>query len=64
MGWLPDWPPMRPLLLDDAVIWQGRSYVVKGIDPMNVPDRTASLEDIQTDQRVRVPVDEIAPPIN
>jgi hypothetical protein len=43
------------------VIYRGRRYVVCGWDPMSVPDPRVQLEDIETQQQVRVPLDEVEP---
>jgi hypothetical protein len=46
----------------DLVIWQGRTYRLRGFDPMSVPDRSVYLEDEETGARFSVPVAEVAPP--
>jgi hypothetical protein len=51
------------MLIGDKVIWCGRVYVLKGLDPMSVPGRLAELEDVDTGERVRVPVDELIPSV-
>lgn len=47
--------------IGDQVIYDGRRYVLCGLDPMGVPDRRADLEDAETGERVRVPVAELRP---
>jgi hypothetical protein len=42
--------------IGDHVIYDGRLYVVRGLDPMGVPGRRADLEDAETGEPVRVPV--------
>jgi hypothetical protein len=42
--------------LGDLITWQGRLYVLRGLDPMGLPDRCAELEDTETGELVRVPV--------
>jgi hypothetical protein len=41
------------------VTYDGRLYVVVGLDPMGVPGRRADLEDAETGERRRVPVAEL-----
>ena len=47
---------MRRMRIGDNVIYDGRLYVVRGLDPMGVPERRADLEDVATGERVRVPL--------
>ena len=47
--------------IGDPVTYQGRRYVLRGLDPMGVPDRRADLEDPKTGERIRVPVSELTP---
>jgi len=47
--------------IGEIIIWQGRRYVVCGVDPMGVPERRADLEDQETGERVRAPVSELRP---
>ena len=47
--------------LGDQVTYQGRRYVVRGLDPMGVPDRRVDLEDLETGEVLRVPISELAP---
>ena len=47
--------------IGDLVIYLGQTYVLRGLDPMSVPDRQAVLEDPQTGERSRAPYDELAP---
>jgi hypothetical protein len=49
------------LRIGDHVAYDGRVYVVLGLDPMGVPGRRADLEDVETGERVRVPVSELVP---
>ena len=50
--------------IGDPVIWQGRAFFLRGLDPMGVPERRAELEDAVTGERIRVPLSEVedAPP--
>jgi hypothetical protein len=45
--------------IGDPVTYQGRRYVLLGLDPMGIPDRLADLEDIETGEVIRVPVSEL-----
>ena len=47
--------------IGDQVIYKGRCYVLRGLDPMGVPDRRADLEDVEKGRRIRVPVAELEP---
>jgi len=47
------------MAIGDLVLYQGRRYVLLGIDPMSVTDRRAELRDPESGDRVRVPVDEL-----
>ena len=47
--------------IGDPVTYQGRRYVLRGLDPMGVPDRNADLEDVETGERIRVPVADLEP---
>ena len=45
------------MAIGDHVLYNGRRYLLIGIDPMSVTDRRAELEDLETCERVRVPLD-------
>jgi hypothetical protein len=47
--------------IGDPVTYRGKRYVLRGLDPMGVPDRNADLEDPETGERIRVPVAELQP---
>ena len=47
--------------IGDLVIYLGQTYVLRGLDPMSVPDRQAVLEDPQTGERRNAPYDEVTP---
>jgi hypothetical protein len=47
--------------IGDLVTWNGRRYVVRGVDPMGLSERRADLEDPETGELVRVPVGEVEP---
>jgi hypothetical protein len=45
--------------IGDAVIYRGRSCVLRGLDPMSVDDRRAQLEDAETRERFWVALNEV-----
>jgi hypothetical protein len=45
--------------IGDLVIFRGRLFVLRGLDPMSVPERHAHLEDLQTAERFRVLLDDV-----
>ena len=45
--------------IGDLVTYHGTQYVLRGLDPMSVPDRLAELEDPATGERVRVPLSDV-----
>ncbi|MGH3072520.1 MAG: hypothetical protein ACRDNB_09680 [Gaiellaceae bacterium] len=45
--------------IGELVTYAGRRYVVRGLDPMGVPDRRADLEDVETGARLRVRIAEL-----
>ena len=47
--------------IGDLVLYHGRAYYLRGLDPMSVPDRQAFIEDAATGESLAVPVDEIEP---
>ncbi|MDX6438948.1 MAG: hypothetical protein QOF45_1531 [Gaiellaceae bacterium] len=47
--------------IGDSVTYQGRRYVLRGLDPMGIPDRCADIEDVETSEVIRVPVSELVP---
>ena len=49
------------MAIGDLVLYSGRRYKLLGIDPMGVTDRRADLEDLETGERVRAPLDEVEP---
>ncbi len=42
------------------ILWRGRTYVLVGVDPMNVPQRRAYLRDPETAESLEAPFDEIS----
>ena len=48
--------------IGDLVLYDGKLYVLRGVEPMSVDQRKADLEDPDTGKRVRAPWDEIEEP--
>jgi hypothetical protein len=46
--------------LGDFVAWRGRLCVLRGIDPMSVPERRAELEECASGERRRAPLAELS----
>jgi hypothetical protein len=51
---------LADMRIGDLVAYAGRQYVVRGLDPMGVPERRADLEDAETGEIVRVPIAALA----
>jgi hypothetical protein len=47
--------------IGDLVIWRGRTYRLRGFDPMSMVERKAYLEDPESGERVVVPAWEVGP---
>jgi hypothetical protein len=47
--------------IGDLVLHLGRTYYLRGIDPMSVPNRQAFLEDALSGEESTAPVEEIEP---
>jgi hypothetical protein len=47
--------------IGELVTYQGRTYVLRGLEPMSVPDRRAELEDPETGAHLTVPFAEVSP---
>jgi len=45
--------------IGDFVTYEGREFVLRGLDPMSVDDRRAELEDLRTGERIWVPLTEL-----
>ena len=45
--------------IGEIVLYEGRQYYLRGLDPMGVPERQAFLEDASTGEARTVPVDEL-----
>ena len=44
--------------IGDLLDYEGNQYVVRGLDPMGVPERRVDLEHVETGERIRVPITE------
>jgi hypothetical protein len=42
--------------IGDLLDYEGKRYIVRGLDPMGVPGRRADLEDAETGEQIRVPI--------
>jgi hypothetical protein len=47
--------------IGDLVTYQGRAYVLRGLEPMSVPNRRAELEDPESGELILVPLAEVSP---
>lgn len=47
--------------IGSLVSYRGRTYTLRGLDPMGVAERRADLEDTETGERLQVPVAEVQP---
>ena len=48
-----------PMKIGDLVTYQGSVYVLRGLEPMSVPDRQAELEDPTSGDSLSVPFEEV-----
>ena len=46
--------------IGDLVIYQGRAYVLRGLEPMSVPNRRVELEDPESGEVIVVPLTEVS----
>jgi len=49
--------------LGDLVIWSGRRWIVRGVDPVSVTGRTVTLEDPESGRCVTAPLEDVAAPL-
>ena len=47
--------------IGDLVTYNGKSYVLRGLEPMSVPDRKAEIEDPESGEVQSVPVALLTP---
>ncbi len=45
--------------IGDVLIHRGRAVVLLSLEPMSVPDRLATVRDVEAGDVLRVPVDEL-----
>ena len=50
---------LRLMRIGDPVTYHGRALILRGIDPMSVPDRRAEVEDPETGECLTVAFDEL-----
>ena len=49
------------LRLGDFVLYRSQTYILKGFDPIGVPERRVYLEETTTGHELQVPLTEISP---
>ena len=47
--------------IGDLVTYQGRADVLRGLEPMSMPNRRAELEDPDSGEVIAAPLDEVSP---
>jgi len=47
--------------IGDHVTYDGRRYILCGLDPMSVDERRAQIEDVETGERSWAPLDALEP---
>ena len=47
--------------IGDTVLYEGRPYVLRGLDPMGVPERRVILEDPETGEEFAALAGEVSP---
>ena len=47
--------------IGDIVNYEGRPHVLRGLEPMSVPNRRVELEDSETGEVIVVPLAEVSP---
>ena len=53
--------PSAAVKIGDLVTYEGKAYVLRGLEPMSVPDRRAELEDPESGEVIVVPLAEVSP---
>jgi len=51
---------LADMRIGEHLDYEGTQYIVRGLDPMGVPERRADLEDAETGELIRVPIAELA----
>ena len=49
------------MAIGDLVLYHGRRYYLRGLDPMSVSERRAEIEDAETGDVLRVPLADLEP---
>ncbi len=52
--------PTAAMKIGDLVTYQGRAYVLRGLEPMSMPNRRAELEDPESGEVIVVPLVEVS----
>ncbi len=52
--------PTAAMKIGDLVTYQGRAYVLRGLEPMSMPNRRAELEDPESGEVIVVPLAEVS----
>ncbi|HWL33608.1 MAG TPA: hypothetical protein VNP89_08380 [Gaiellaceae bacterium] len=50
---------LADMRIGELLDYEGTQYIVRGLDPMGVPERRADLEHVETGERIRVPIAEL-----
>jgi hypothetical protein len=56
MGKCGDLSSTAAMEIGDLVTYNGKSYVLRGLEPMSVPDRRAEIEDLDSGESLSVPL--------
>ena len=54
-------PLLRSMEIGDHVTYDGRRYILRGLDPMGVDERRAEIEDAETGEHSWAPLDALVP---
>ena len=54
-------PRSAVMEIGDLVTYNGKSYVLRGLEPMSVPERRAQIEDPESGERHSVPLALLTP---
>jgi hypothetical protein len=52
--------PTAAMKIGDLVLYQGRPYYLRGLDPMGVPERRVILEDPETGEELTALAEEVS----
>ena len=48
--------------IGDTVLYEGQEFILRGLDPMSVANRQAELQDPDTGEVIRVPLEDVTKP--